>query len=395
MAGLDFIACTLLALLSLWWYLRQTEYELATHLLGTLLWAVCYEIINEVITTVRTEMYYEFIESWMNSQIDSEFLAWLGYPVLEDWDQHHPLIAYIVYVIRIFQIHVEGFVFSGLAYWMPTTALPPVAIRSVYLPIFLQRRPIYDSSASQWASDMWQRIPLEVLLSASLFYAGIALEVRRRARAPHSEYVNRRYRAYHYFFQDIGARVLSQSLYQVLFPMYLLIRPLCGLQLIPLLNGTTLLETYKQTSTGYAVLDPIVAVFGALLGPGNLWPTVYSIWLLVLSVIAMLLVAVCLFHLWIVCFLVIQLVMGGVDSLMGAQSHYVHWGDIQLINNLVKYAVGTVIFPANFLHLLLRDSVPFPRLHTRDHFLPHLAPAEREHVARIQQQFNNACGLYY
>lgn len=393
--GHNFVTFATLVTILVAWYLMRTEAELAVHLAATLVWAVCYEVLNGMILTVRTEAYYECIDRWMRTQIGSEFWAWLGHPVRDDWGHRHPAVACIVYLIKLFQIHIEAILLSRLLYWMPTTALPSVALKPVYLPIFMQRRPVLDSSASQWASEMGRRIPREALLSAFLFYVGLALEVRRRAHAPHSPPVQRRYKAFVFLFHDFGARVISQSLYQVLFPMYLLLRPLCGLQLMPLLTGSRLPEAYRQTATGYAVLDPVVAVLRTFLGPGNFWPTVYSILLLALGAAVMWLVAVCLFILWTACFIVIQLVVGDVEALTDTRSHFVEWQDRELIGQTVNWCLATLIFEPNVLHLLLRDSIPFPRLVARDRTLPFLVPAEREDDIDSMQAFNNECGLYY
>lgn len=395
MPGLTLGALTILILSWVTWHLAQDELDMIVHLIGTLVWAFWFEMLHAVIMTVRTEIYYETIWRWMNMERVQRFWARLGHPINADWDRRHPAVPCIVYIIKLVQIHVETIFFSGFAYWIPTTAFPSLALKPVYLPMFVQTRPIYDSSAAQWVSDMLRRLPREIFLSSLLFYVGLVIEVHRRARARHSEVVGRRYRAFVSLFHDVGARVLAHSYYQALYPVYLLLRPLCGLKLIPLLNGTTFLEAYRQTATGCAVLDPIVAVLRAFLGPGNLWPTVYSVWLLVLGVVIMLLVAICFFILWTLYFPFILLIMACIDLLLGNGSYCAVWDDLGFYDVMIRYALRTLTLQANFLQLVMRDTIPYPRLYTRDHFLPNIAPAERAQVARATQIFLNACGLWY
>ncbi|KAK7984712.1 hypothetical protein PG988_002334 [Apiospora saccharicola] len=342
---------------------------------------------------------------YMNSKLVKTIWAWLGHPVPEDPDEQairweHPAWPYMVFIIRLLQIHVESIMLSGITYWMPTTALPPVALKPVYLPIFMQERPIYDSSASQWVSDMWVRLPREILLSAFLLNLALAIDTHRQASWPHSEHAPRRYMAFSYLFNDLGSRVLSQSVYQVFYPMFVLLRPLCGLQLIPLLNGTTLIRetAARQKSTGYAVLDIVVLAITTFFGPRNLWPAVYSILLLIFGAVIWIGVFVSLLLLlqfW--CFSMYLIIIWVDWFFNGGQLTYAIWIDGGFMSTLpvTHGEPAAPIFGID--QFLFRDAVPYPRLYQPriDHFLLKLAPDEQELEFRYQMAFNVRRGLEY
>ncbi|KAK8072703.1 hypothetical protein PG996_006051 [Apiospora saccharicola] len=362
-------------------------------------------MIQSLILTVRTLTYYEILMEYMNSKLVKTIWAWLGHPVPEDPDEQairweHPAWPYMVFIIRLLQIHVESIMLSGITYWMPTTALPPVALKPVYLPIFMQERPIYDSSASQWVSDMWVRLPREILLSAFLLNLALAIDTHRQASWPHSEHAPRRYMAFSYLFNDLGSRVLSQSVYQVFYPMFVLLRPLCGLQLIPLLNGTTLIRetAARQKSTGYAVLDIVVLAITTFFGPRNLWPAVYSILLLIFGAVIWIGVFVSLLLLlqfW--CFSMYLIIIWVDWFFNGGQLTYAIWIDGGFMSTLpvTHGEPAAPIFGID--QFLFRDAVPYPRLYQPhiDHFLLKLAPDEQELEFRYQMAFNVRRGLEY
>ncbi|KAK8075499.1 hypothetical protein PG997_010162 [Apiospora hydei] len=221
----------------------------------TFLWASAAQKIHADLRLCRAKVYRKCVAGWMD--LRRRFWAAVHHPIDPDEDEgdpDNPGLQAICFLIKSFQIHVEFVALRRFNYWIGNAGLPAVALKREYLSPYLAGGDNYDSSASQWASNMIQRIPLELFLSACLLAVGSFLDIYVHT---HEYFLNleskKRWLNWNNKFHrdlwviscvliTISAAIQIRAAYHVLYPMYQLLRPLCTLHLSRFLSGDSFME---------------------------------------------------------------------------------------------------------------------------------------------------------
>ncbi|KAK8852059.1 hypothetical protein PGQ11_014538 [Apiospora arundinis] len=407
--------------------------HLTLHLFNTLQWAFLTELMHSALLLARTHAYYRFLRNMMwYRRFIWHFLgrpvgdpeAWnldrwerFGFPQHEDpdrWHEGHPVVKTIIFFMKMVQIHVEGKLLSGVHNWMGDMLIPPIGIKAEYLPDFLQGRPIYDSSLSLWLRQVSERVSLDIILSvcllgvAQIFSVYIhtlsdALDEDGWRTWDVNDAYSRRFSALISIFQDMSMSILQRAAYQALFPLYLIVRPLCNpLRILPYVSPQSfvnlinlgsfrifvkylfryLFEGYRYKLSEYAFTDTIAV-----------WEYQYSIWVFLLTSLFVVPFVVFLVRVpWQVLFSILYHTLCTLDRDF--------LGPLYLPGYLVADMIAVELLPIfdpnqGPRHLLFRNATPVPRLYQYEGIFAGLAPDERVLQARGRQHFLEDLGLYW
>lgn len=355
-------------------YVTGVKQDLVSSLAKTLVWAFLSEVFHVVVMNARVYAYFQALSKWMYYRAEF-WLRVVGWPIdAANWNHYmwwtlgwqremtrnawvnmegdHPAIKVLVFAVKLVQIHVESYLFETVTNWSGNLLLPPIGLKPEYLPLALKGQPIYNGSASLWLCQIVGRTATELLLSVCLLAACCVYSVALYSRDYHPlrgapaelgdfnyrDITNRRLDGASGLCKIMSLSILFRVVYQITYPMYLIIQPMCGiLRLLPYVS----------------VRSPLDA---------NLFPMWQLVWSGLLMLLPAIVVApvvnrsICI--LWKQCFTLVYRVMSYIDADYWVWAEYGYEATVGLGESILL----TFDWNNIFRQIVLRNNTPVPRL---------------------------------